>query len=199
MNRIKSIKKQTDNRFLNMYELETVKRDGGTNPYFLASRTENAEDLKLHKQEKPADAVMICALDKNGRMVLEKQFRYTIDDYIYEFPAGLCEKGESIEETAVREFFEETGLTFIPLKGHNSSRPYYPSVGLSDESIATVYGYAEGVPSVENQEDTEDITVVFADRKECRRILIEEQVSAMAAFILMHFINSGDDPFDFLI
>ncbi len=198
MSRVRNIKKQTDNRFLNMYELETVKRNGDTSPYFLASRSESIDDLKLYKKDKPADGVMICAVI-DGRMVLERQFRYTIDDYIYEFPAGLMEAGESVYDTAVREFLEETGLKLTPVTEHNSSRPYYPSIGLSDESIATVYGYAEGIPSSVNQEDTEDITVVLADKEECRRILLEENVSIMAAFILMNFIHTDDDPFGFLI
>ena len=99
MKRVTEIKKQTDNRFLNMYELTSVHRDGSTSPYFMASRNSDPETLKLRCEEKPADAVMIVAL-KDGKMVLEKQYRYPLDDYIYEFPAGLCEKGEDLLETA---------------------------------------------------------------------------------------------------
>ncbi|MBR5229155.1 MAG: NUDIX hydrolase [Firmicutes bacterium] len=195
MKRVTEIKKQTDNRFLNMYELTSVHRDGSTSPYFMASRNSDPETLKLRCEEKPADAVMIVAL-KDGKMVLEKQYRYPLDDYIYEFPAGLCEKGEDLLETAKREFFEETGMTFEPVTGHNSSRPYYTSIGLSDEAISTVYGYASGEATTEHQEQTEDINVVFADRDECRRILQEEHVTIMCALILMHYINSEEDNFD---
>ena len=46
MNRVKQIKKQTDNRFLNLYEFEAEHRDGETTPYFVASRARNQEELK---------------------------------------------------------------------------------------------------------------------------------------------------------
>lgn len=197
--RINSVKKQTENRFLNMYELDFTHRDGTTSPYFMASRIQEADKLKLHSDEKPADAVMVYAVTDDGRIVLEKQYRPAIDEYIYELPAGLCELGESVDDAAVREFFEETGMKLTLYENHNSSRPYYTSIGLSDESISTVFGRAEGVPSTENQEDTEDIHVVLADREECRRILHEENVTIMAAFLLLGFIKATDDPFDFLV
>ena len=38
MERIKGIKKQTDNRFLNLYELDATFRDGSRAPYYVASR-----------------------------------------------------------------------------------------------------------------------------------------------------------------
>lgn len=200
MSRVRNIIKQTKNRFLNIYELESVKRDGKTIPYYLASRADGVEDLKLRKPDKSeaSDAVMICAVAGNC-LVLERQYRFTIDDYIYEMPAGLIEKGESLEEAAKRELFEETGMRLTVLHGHHSSRPYFSSVGLTDESISTVYGYASGQPTSENEEDTEDIQVVLADRRECIRILKEENVATMAAFLMMNFINSPVNPFGFLV
>lgn len=201
LNRVKGIKKQTENRFLNMYELDGVTRAGEQKLYFLASRAGTPETLKLNGnvEDAPADAIMVYAL-AGDRIVLEKQYRFPIDDYIYELPAGLVENGESIELASEREFFEETGMTFRPYTGHNSSRPYYTSIGMSDESISTVFGYADGTPTSENQEESEDITVVLADREECRRILREENVSMLCAFLLFAFISSSDDePFEFLV
>ena len=46
---------------------------------------------------------------------------------------------------------------------------------MTDESCATVYGYASGEISKEAQEDTEEIEVVLADRNEVKRILKEER------------------------
>ena len=42
------------------------------------------------------------------------------------------------------------------------------------------------------QEETEEIEVVLADRKEVLRILKEEHVSLMCAYMMMHFLH--DDP-----
>ena len=41
--------------------------------------------------------------------------------------------------------YEETGLKFTPLKVDPAfEKPYFTTVGMTDESCVTVYGYAEG-------------------------------------------------------
>ena len=67
---------------------------------------------------------------------------------------------------------------------------------MTDESCATVYGYAEGEISKDAQEDTEEIEVVLADREEVKRILREENVAIMCAYQLMHFLQD-EEPFAF--
>ena len=75
--------------------------------------------------------------------------------------------------------------------------PRFTTVGLTDESCATVYGYASGDVSRKYQEELEEIEVVLADRAEVRRILKEERVAIMCAYQLMHFLHD-EDPFAFL-
>ena len=99
---------------------------------------------------------------------------------------------------AVREMYEETGLKLEPLKVDPAyEKPYFTTIGMTDESCATVYGYASGKISKDAQEDTEEIEVVLADRDEVRRILKEENVAIMCAYMLMHFLND-EEPFAFL-
>ncbi|SHJ97092.1 NUDIX hydrolase [Hespellia stercorisuis] len=201
MNRIKSIKKQTENRFLNLYELEAERRDGRVAPYFLSSRAETVDDLKIKTRKNTPDGVVIYGVygEAHDKVALVKQFRYPIDDYIYEFPAGLVEKGENITEAAVREMYEETGLTMQPLEVEPwYQKPLFTTIGMTDEACGTVFGYLSGKPTNIHQEASEDIQVVLADRAECRRILQEENVAIMCAYMLMHFINSNEDPFCFL-
>ena len=112
--------------------------------------------------------------------------------------AGLVEKGEDYHDSAVRELYEETGLTLTPLKVDEAyQKPYFTSVGMSDESCAAVYGYASGTVSTDAQEASEEIQVVLADREEVKRILREERVSIMCAYMLMHFLKD-EKPFEFL-
>ena len=56
---------------------------------------------------------------------------------------------------------------------------------------------ASGEISKAAQEDSEEIEVVLADRNEVRRILKEEPVAIMCAYMLMHFLHD-EEPFAFL-
>lgn len=201
-NRVKEINKQTDNRFLNLYEFQVERRNGKVAPYFVASRSGDVTNLKAVTHDKHSDGVIIYAVygEKRDKVVLVKQFRYPINDYIYEFPAGLVEDGEDMFDAGVREVYEETGLTFVPKKVNDAyAKPFYTTVGMTDECCGTVYGYCSGIPSNCGQEESEDIEIVLADREECKRILREENVAIMCAYMLMHFIHScEEDPLCFL-
>ena len=197
MERIKGIKKQTDNRFLNLYELDATFRDGSRAPYYVASRRKDAESLKAATGDRHADGVILYGVygDQKDKVVLVRQYRYPLGDYVYEFPAGLVEPSEDMLDAGIREMYEETGLSFTPVQ---TARPFFTTIGMTDESCGTVFGYCSGEPSVAGQEGTEDIQVVLADREECKRILKEENVAIMCAYMLMHFIASEGDPLVFL-
>lgn len=202
INRIKSVNKQTENRFLNLYEFQVERRNGKVAPYFVASRAKAEEDLKAVCGMGRSDGVIIYAVygENKDKIVLIKQFRYPLNDYVYEFPAGLVEEGEDMFEAGIREIYEETGLHFVPKKVHNAyAKPFFTTVGMTDECCGTVYGYCDGTPSNLGQEESEDIEIVLADREECKRILKEENVAIMCAYMLMHFIHCTEsDPLSFL-
>ena len=200
MNRVNGIKKLTENRFLNIYELDSTFRDGSNAPYSVASRRKNIDSLKAVTHDNHADGVILYGVHGEARdkVVLVRQFRYPINGYVYEFPAGLVEPGEDMLEAGIREMQEETGLNFQPVEAGAYSRPFFTTIGMTDESCGTVYGYCSGQPSVANQEGTEDIQVILADREECKRILKEERVAIMCAYMLMHFISTEGDPLRFL-
>jgi ADP-ribose pyrophosphatase len=46
----------------------------------------------------------------DGRVVLVRQYRYAVDDFVWELPAGRRDPGETPEEGARRELEEEVGL-----------------------------------------------------------------------------------------
>ena len=200
MPEIKKVKKLTDNPFVNLYELDTRDRVGHDRHYYVSSRAKSREDLKLSTHNEKPDGVIIYALEKGrqDRVLLIRQYRYSLDEYIYEFPAGLVDEGETFRQAAVREVKEETGLTLHPLSVDEAyERPYFTTIGMTDECCGTVYGYVDGKISREGLEDTEDIQAVLVDRAEAKRILKEERVAIMCAYMLMHFIRD-EEPFGFL-
>lgn len=56
-------------------------------------------------------AVMIVAQQADGRLVLERQYRYPVQRVMIEFPAGKLDPGEGSLVCAQRELLEETGYT----------------------------------------------------------------------------------------
>ena len=200
MSEIKSIQQKTHNRYLNYYELEAVHRDGSVSPYYMASRAKDANHLKAVTRENKPDGVILYGVygEAKDRVVLIRQYRYPLGDYVYEFPAGLVEEGEEMAAAGIREMYEETGLTFTPVDASSYSRPFFTTIGMTDESCSTVFGYCSGEPTSVHEEASEEIQVVLADRAEARRILREENVAIMCAYMLMHFIASEGDPLAFV-
>lgn len=192
MDRINGIKKLTDNRYLNLYELDATFRDGSRAPYYVASRRKSADLIKAASHDNHPDGVILCGVygEEKDRLVLIRQYRYPIDGYVYEFPAGLVEPGEDMVQAGIREMLEETGLSFSPV---HSTQPFFMTVGMTDECCGFVFGYCDGQPTNAHQEGSEDIQVVLADRAECRRILKEELVAMPCALVLMQFINCESD------
>ena len=200
MGQIHNVEKMTDNKYVNLYHVNATSVHNTPVSYYVASRAKSVEDLKLKTRKNTPDGVIIYSIygENRDKVVLIRQYRYTLVDYIYEFPAGLVEPGEDFHDSAVRELQEETGLTLKPLKVAEAfEKPYFTTVGMTDESCAAVYGYASGQISAQAQEDSEEIEVVLADREEVRRILKEENVAIMCAYMLMHFLKD-EEPFAFL-
>ena len=200
MSGIGTIQKKTGSPYLSYYEMEAIHRDGSISPYYMASRNPEPEKLKAVTHTNPPDGVVIYGVygEEKDKIVLIRQYRYPVGGYVYEFPAGLVEPGEDFAEAALREIYEETGLQFTPKESGCLSRPFFTTVGMTDESCATVFGYCTGVPTSRHQEASEEIQVVIADRAEAARILKEENVAIMCAYMLMHFIAGTGDPLAFL-
>ena len=103
----------------------------------------------------PSNAVAILPIE-GTRCKLIRQYRYAIDDYILEAPAGALESGEDPLQAAGRELIEETGFTAqtIEPRGFIITTP-----GYTDEKI---YLYeAHGLtPSQEFVKDDDEVIEV---------------------------------------
>lgn len=81
-------------------------------------------------------AVCVVPVTGDGRVVVERQYRYPIDQVITEIPAGkLDSREEDRLDAAKRELWEETG---IRADSWTDMGLYYPAAAYSDEKI-TMY------------------------------------------------------------
>ena len=55
-------------------------------------------------------ASAVVAIDEDNHIIMEKQFRYALNDYLLEIPAGKLDTGEDPLVCAKRELEEETGI-----------------------------------------------------------------------------------------
>ncbi|HEX3032672.1 MAG TPA: NUDIX hydrolase [Bacillota bacterium] len=101
------------------------------------------------------DAVVVLPIKPDGRVILVKQIRPAVDEWLLELPAGGIEKGEDPLAAAMRELTEETGYEADDMQQMVS---FFPSPGTSTEKM---YLFSARVSSQKEQhlDEGEDIQV----------------------------------------
>ncbi|MCI9976635.1 MULTISPECIES: NUDIX hydrolase [unclassified Clostridioides] len=197
---INNVNPLIENKFIGLFEIEYKNKLNEDKVWMVASRKSH-EELKriyLKNEEDSADAVVIVGLHKSsGKLILIKQFRVPINDYIYELPAGLVDEGESIETSVERELREETGLTLLEIKKDKSKDKVYLSPGMSDESVAFIYCICDGEITDEFLEPDEDIEAFLISQEEAKEILASNhKIDTKAFLILQMFVSLGTKLFE---
>ena len=190
---IQKITTLVDTKYLKLYNAEYLNKNGECKNWSIASR-KDLDTLKgnyFQDLEDKIDAVIIVATHINeNKLVVIKQFRVPLNDYVYEIPAGLIDFGEDFETTVRRELREETGLDLIQINYDKTKSKAYISTGMTDESAALVYCTCSGNLSKEFLEPDEDIEVMLLTKDEAR-ILIEsnDKIDIKAFLALQNFIG----------
>ncbi len=114
-------------------------------------------------------AILIKVDDK---FIIEKQYRYALDQEIYELPAGKLEEGEVPIEAAKRECLEETGskpLEMIHL-GDMS-----PTCGYSSEIIHFYY-CPKSIKAERHLDSDEVIDIMYMSLEEIEALIKEDKI-----------------------
>ncbi|MDD1687648.1 NUDIX hydrolase [Methanoregula sp.] len=104
----------------------------------------------------PSNAVAIFPVE-GDRCKLLKQYRYAIDQYIIEAPAGTMEQGEVPLATAGRELIEETGFAAETIEPRGF---IYTTPGFTDEKIF-LFEARNLIPSQEYEKDEDEVIEVI--------------------------------------
>lgn len=191
---VKKIEVLADTKYLKLYNAEYVNKVGSLKNWTIASR----KDLKtinnkfFNNEIDKIDAVIIIPNHiGEEKLVVIRQFRVPINDYVIELPAGLIDGNESIESATRRELKEETGLDLINIDYKKTKEKIYISVGMTDESVALVYCNCHGIVSTENLEDDEDIEVIMLSKDEAKELIkSNENIDVKALLAIQNFILS---------
>lgn len=141
--RIDSVTTVASTKWLELQTLQWTDQDGKTRFWDVATRTTKQKDSKDNSK---ADAVVIIPLLRHSATdhhnidtLLVRQYRPPVGQITVEFPAGLIDKEETVEQAAIRELREETGYVGEACKiPPIPSRALCMSPGLTDESVHVV-------------------------------------------------------------
>ena len=177
--KLSRIIKQTDNKFLNMFVAEY----GEKTKYFFASRR---SDKDLQKSNF-VDAVKVLPyIKETNEIVFIKNFRYVVNDFVYEMPAGLVDGGESSIDGARREVEEEIGATVLNIE--KITNVGFTSVGLTDETMETYF--AEVVlDKSQNLDEDEIIDIVRVNVDDIDEFLNTHLVDCITALMVKLFVS----------
>ncbi len=132
--------------------------------------------------------VNVIAITKDGKFLLERQYRHGLGIVSTEICAGCAEEGENPLTAAKRELLEETGYaggTWTELM------VVAPNAG-SNDNLSYCF-LAEGVTPISEQhlDETEDINVFLCSREEVYKMLVEGEFkqAMMVAPLWKYFAN----------
>ena len=174
-----NITQLTHEKFLNLYTLE-YEHEGKIIKWTLASRNK-PETLVCATGKDKADAVCIVPkiiADGKEFLVLTKEFRQPVNDYVYLFPAGLVEDGEDPLTSALRELKEEIGAEEVS-EVNLLADVCYNSEGMTDESVI-IYEIVVTKLGKQNLQDHEDIKTFIVPIEELENFIKGKKLSAKA-------------------
>jgi ADP-ribose pyrophosphatase len=100
-------------------------------------------------------AAAIVPVDKEGNIIMVRQYRNAIEKYSLEIPAGGLNPGEDMKTCAIRELEEETGYR---TDSAEHLIDLYTTVAYCNERIG-IYYTNQLIPSEQNLDDDEFVTI----------------------------------------
>lgn len=167
-----------DTKYLKLYKATYKNTEDNEKVYELISRSDSltTSNFGAHSH---IDAIgMIMFNKERSKILLQKEFRLACNNWVYNFPGGLVNCGESIESAIERELWEETGLHIVDID--SISGPAYTAIGITDEQVITVIGTVDGnLRSDGYHSADEEIIPDFYSKEEVKKLLMDKEPIAL--------------------
>ena len=171
----KGIRKIHEGKFITRYDVDYLTTEGNEKTYEMVSRRKNIQTLEALQNKTPDSVILILTDESGDRILINREYRMAMAQWIYSFPAGLIDPGETTEESAKRELWEETGLTLVRIDDILDNS--YSAIGFSNELTVCFIGVGTG----EFRESTsaeEEIEAGWYTKEEVRDLLRSEKFAA---------------------
>ena len=126
-------------------------------------------------------SVVLVPVPEPGQVILVRQYRYAVNAFLWELPAGSVDDGESPEAAARRECHEEIGL--VPATTVRLGA-MYPTPGYCDEEM--VFFRLSGLETTDEkaaQDEDEDIEVKVFELRDAREMIRRGEIQDMKTLV----------------
>lgn len=185
----KGIHKILEGKFITRYDVDYLTAEGHEKTYEIISRNRNLQTLEDLQNKVPDSVIMILTDEAGERILVNREYRMAMAQWIYNFPAGLIDPGETPEESAKRELWEETGLTLTKVTDVLDNS--YSAVGFANERNICVFGTAAG-QFRKSTSDAEEIVPGWYTREEIRALLRTEPFAARTQAYCYAWAHEGE-------
>lgn len=117
--------------------------------------------------------VNMVAVTENDELILVKQYRHGVKEFVLEIPGGVIDPGEDAITAARREMLEETGYAFDTATELAS---LYPNPATSDNKTTTFLLTGGRKVQEQDLDDQEEIDVVLVSPEEVKQLLLENKI-----------------------
>jgi ADP-ribose pyrophosphatase len=137
---------------------------------------ESVQEIVRHSK-----SAVLIPVPEPGRVVLIRQYRYSLNTWLWELPAGSVDEGETPEEAARRECHEEIGKvpgTIVRLAA------VYPTPGYCDEEMVFFrVSNLEDSPEKAEVDEDEDIEVRVFELRDARDMIRRGEIVDMKTIV----------------
>ena len=173
-------------KYLDYIETEYKLRNDETKIYESVVRKQTEINSKTMGHHDTNAVVMIVLNKEHTRMLINKEFRLSVNDWVYNLPAGLIDRGESVEEALRRELKEETGLDVVRII--RTLPASFCSIG--ESNTTTILSYIEATGTLHNDGNpVEEIEPLWIDKGIARDILKSDRITSRTQVLLDMWVN----------
>ncbi|MBR4745180.1 MAG: NUDIX hydrolase [Clostridia bacterium] len=181
-----SLKKLTDLKWVNLYKSVHTISNGKEVKYNFITRRDSKHMGKSHT--KYVDAVKVLPYfekDDQTFIIINKEFRYPLNDYVYDICSGLVENQNDLVGDVKRELWEELGAT--PIKIEKVANVGSVSPGLTDETQECYEAQINPDMTCQHLEISENITNIVVPLDKLLDYINSHQFVLSASLMLQLF------------